>query len=305
MTIDIHAHYYPGDYLERIGMSGLTQLSRSPLGGQSVEERLGLLDRAGIDVQVLSASQAQPYLADAKEAAAAAAFGNDRFVELCEAHPGRFYSFAALPLPHVEESLAEIERSVALPRVVGVTIGCTIAGMHLDSPALEPVWRELDERAVPVFLHPVGRCGVVDGDDYDFNWLVGAPFEDTLAALRLVLSGVIDRHPGITFIVPHLGGTLPFLEARVRGYLQERGEDALKRMYYDTVSGSVRALQSAAEYFGVERLVFGTDYPYADEQVFIHRLKYLDHAGFDTAELEQIRGGRATSLLQLGEVPKA
>ena len=67
----------------------------------------------------------------------------------------------------------------------------------------------------------------------------------------------------------------------------------------------MRALQSAAEYFGVERLVFGTDYPYADEQVFIHRLKYLDHAGFDTAELEQIRGGRATSLLQLGEVPKA
>jgi predicted TIM-barrel fold metal-dependent hydrolase len=76
-------------------------------------------------------------------------------------------------------------------------------------------------------------------------------------------------------------------------------------MYYDTVSGSVRALQSAAEYFGVERLLFGTDYPYADEQMFIHRLEYLEHGGFDTAQLEQIRGGRATSLLQLGEVPQA
>jgi aminocarboxymuconate-semialdehyde decarboxylase len=301
MTIDIHAHYYPGDYLEKIGNVGLAQLRGSPLGGQSMEERLGLLEHAGIDVQVLSVSQAQPYLADRKEAAAAAAFGNDRFIELCEAHPGRFYSFAALPLPHAEESLAEIDRALAQPRMVGVTIGCTIAGMHLDNPALEPVWSHLDERAVPVFLHPVGRCGVVDGDDYNLNWLVGAPFEDTLAALRLVLSGVVDRHRGITFIVPHLGGTLPFLETRVRGYLQAKGEDALKRMYYDTVSGTLSALRSAAQYFGVDHLLFGTDYPYADERAFLDRLEYLGHAGFDQADLEQVRGARAASLLQLGD----
>lgn len=302
MTIDVHAHYYPGDYLDQIGMAGLAQLRASPLGGQSIEDRLALLERAGVDVQVLSVSQAQPYLADAKEAAAAAAFGNDKFIELCEAHPGRFYSFAALPLPHVRESQAETDRALAHPRMVGVTIGCTIAGMHLDNPALEPVWSHLDGRGVPVFLHPVGRCGVVDGEDYNLNWLVGAPFEDTLAALRLVLSGVIDRHPGITFIVPHLGGTLPFLEARVRGNLRAQGEAALRRMYYDTVSGSLRALRSAAEYFGVEHLLFGTDYPYADEQAFIGRLEYLDHAGFDQAELEQVRGARTASLLKLADV---
>lgn len=302
MTIDVHAHYYPDDYLEKIGMAGLAQLRASPLGGQSIEDRLRLLDRAGIDVQVLSVSQAQPYLADPEQAAAAAAFGNDRFVELCEAHPGRFYSFAALPLPHADQSLAEIDRALALPRMVGVTIGCTIDGMHLDNPALESVWNHLDERATPVFLHPLGRCGVVDGDDYNLNWLVGAPFEDTLAALRLVLSGVIDRHPAIPFIVPHLGGTLPFLEARVRGYLQAKGEEALKRMYYDTVSGSLSALRSAAGYFGVEHLLFGTDYPYADEHTFVDRLEYLDQAGFDQAELEQVRGARAASLLQLDDV---
>ena len=299
MAIDVHAHYYPGDYLEKIGNVGLAQLRGSPLGSQSIEDRLVLLDRAGIDVQVLSVSQAQPYLTDPKAAAAAAAFGNDRFIELCEAHSGRFYSFAALPLPHVEPSRAEIERALAHPRMVGITIGCTIAGMHLDNPVLEPVWTHLDERAVPVFLHPVGRCGVVDGDDYNLNWLVGAPFEDTLAALRLVLSGVVDRHPGITFIVPHLGGALPFLETRVRGALQAQGEDALKRMYYDTVSGSQNALRSAAAYFGVEHLLFGTDYPYADERTFVDRLEYLDHAGFERAELEQVRGARAASLLHL------
>jgi 6-methylsalicylate decarboxylase len=198
-----------------------------------------------------------------------------------------------------------VERVIGDRHMVGVTIGCTIAGMHLDNPRLEPVWSDLDERGVPVFLHPVGRCGVVDGDDYDLNWLVGAPFEDTLAALRLVLSGVTDRHPGITFIVPHLGGTIPFLSVRVGGFLQARGEAALKRMYYDTVSGSLSALRSAVEYFGVERLVFGTDYPYADEQTLVHRLEYLDHAGFGQAELEQVRGGRAASLLRLDEVQKA
>ena len=140
---------------------------------------------------------------------------------------------------------------------------------------------------------------MVDGADYNFNWLVGAPFEDTIAALRLAMSGVADRHPGIEFIVPHLGGTLPFLLARVLRMTGGRGHEALHRMWYDTVSGSVEALRCACEYWGPGRLLFGTDFPYSDVAEFERRLTYLDEVDLGEAELAQIKGERAAHLLGL------
>lgn len=299
MIVDVHAHYYPREYLDRIGRPELPIAGSAPMRGQSMEERLDLLDRIGIDVQVLSVSQAQPYLEKAADAAAAAVLGNDLYVELCRQHAGRFYTLAALPLPHVDESLAEIDRVWDDPYVVGVTIGCSINDVHVDDPVLEPVYAELSRRKANVLLHPRGERCVVDGDDYNFNWLVGAPFEDTVAGLRLAMSGVADRHPGIQFIIPHLGGTMPFILARVLRMTGGKGEGALRRMYYDTVSGSVEGLKCACEFWGPDRLLFGTDYPYSDVPEFERRLTYLDEAGIDAAELELIRGARAVDLLQL------
>jgi len=99
-------------------------------------------------------------------------------------------------------------------------------------------------------------------------WLAGAPFEDTAAALRLILAGVTDRYPRIRFIVPHLGGTIPFLLARVTRKSATEITGGLRSMYYDTVSGSPDALTSACHAFGADRLLFGTDHPYCNEQEF-------------------------------------
>ncbi|MGH9088603.1 MAG: amidohydrolase family protein [Acidimicrobiales bacterium] len=299
MIVDVHAHYYPTAYLERIGRPELPPVGSAPLRDHSVDERLELLDRSGIDIQVLSVSQAQPYLPNATDAADAAKLGNDLYVDLCQACPGRFFTLAALPLPHVDESLAEIDRVWDDQHVVGVTIGCTVNDVHLDDPALEPVYAELGHRRASVLLHPRGERCVVDGGDYNLNWLVGAPFEDTIAALRLAMSGVADRHPDIQFIIPHLGGTMPFILARVLRMTGGRGGEALHRMYYDTVSGSVEGLKCACDYWGPERLLFGTDYPYSDVGEFERRLTYLDDAGIDDSQLEQIRGTRAMELLQI------
>ena len=299
MIVDVHAHYYPPAYLERIDRPGLLAPGSAPLSGQSVEERLELMDRVGIDVQILSVAQAQPYLPMAGDAADAATFGNDLYIELCRQHGGRFFTFAALPMPHVQETLDEIDRIWSDPHVVGVTMGCSIADKHVDDPMFEPIFVELNRRRARVFLHPRGECCVVDGEDYHLNWLVGAPFEDTIAALRLALSGVADRHADITFIVPHLGGPLPFLLGRIRGMTRGFGEDALRRMYFDTVSDSVDALRCACETLGSDRLLFGTDYPYGDEPRLEHRLSYLDEVGLDAAEVDRIRGSRASTLLDL------
>jgi aminocarboxymuconate-semialdehyde decarboxylase len=301
MIVDVHAHYYPERYLSYIGRPELPPVVAAALGRQSIEERLALLDRVGVDIQVLSVSQAQPYLSDAHEAAEAAKLVNDLYVDLCDAHRGRFLTFAALPLPHIDESLAEIARIVDNASVVGVTIGCSVAGHQIDDPVFEPVFEELNRRGSPVFLHPVGQESTPWLADRNLAWLVGAPFEDTVAALRLILAGVPGRYPNLRFIVPHLGGTIPFLLARVTRKSDEAIATGLRSMYYDTVSGSTDAVGCACHAFGAERLLFGTDYPYCDGPEFEHHLTYLDECGLDETTLDRIRGGSAAALLGINE----
>lgn len=303
MITDVHAHYYPQRYLELIGRPDLPPRAPAALGGQDMAERLGLLDQTGIDTQVLSVSQAQPYLPDAAAAAEAAKVANEEYVGLCDAHRGRFLTFAALPLPHVHQALAEIDRAAAIGPVVGFTIGCSVAGRQLDDPMFEPVFAELDRRGAVVFLHPVGHEETPWLAGHNLAWLVGAPFEDTAAALRLVLSGFPSRFPGLKFIVPHLGGTVPFLLARVSRKGADDIRSGLRAMYYDTVSGSAEALASASRIYGASQLLFGTDYPYCDEPQFRHHLSYLNEAGLDTDEQDQIAGGTAAALLRAADLP--
>jgi 6-methylsalicylate decarboxylase len=300
MIIDVHAHYYPPRYLELIGRPDLPPTVAAALAGQDIAGRLALLDRSGIGTQVLSVSQAQPYLPDPGAAAEAAKVANEEYVSLCDAHRGRFLAFAALPLPHVDQALAEIGRVATAGPVVGFTLGCSVAGRQLDDPLFEPVFAELDRRGAVVFLHPVGQEDTPWLAGHNLAWLVGAPFEDTAAALRLVLSGALGRFPHVKFIVPHLGGTIPFLLARVSRKSAEAIGSGLRAMYYDTVSGSAEALASASRVYGVGRLLFGTDYPYCDEPQFRHHLSYLSEAGLDPGELDQVTGSTAAALLRVG-----
>lgn len=301
MIVDVHAHYYPREYLDLIGRPELPVKGAAPLNDLSIAERLALMDRMGIDIQILSVSQAQPYLSDAGAAANAAKVGNDLYVDLCREYPGRFFSFAALPLPHVTESVNEISRLVDEKYVVGFTMGCSIGDRNVDDPEFEGVYEELNRHQAWVLLHPTGTNCLVGGTDYSLNWLVGAPFEDTVAALRLVLSGIADRYRDIHFIVPHLGGTLPFLLARIMRHEGVRGEEALRQMYYDTVSGSPGALQFAAEFWGADRLLYGSDFPYGDLGEFERRLTYFGDTKISARDLDQIRGERAFELLGLAK----
>lgn len=300
MVIDVHAHYYPSEYLRRIGRPELPPRAAAALSGQGVDERLELLDEVGVDSQVLSLSHAQPYLPAAPDAAEAASLANDLYVDLCARYPGRFFSFAALPLPHVEESLAELARAMEERCVVGVTIGCSVAGLQLDDPVLDPVYEELNRRSTVVFLHPVGQESTPWLAGHNLAWLVGAPFEDTAAALRLVSGGVLERYPAIHFVVPHLGGALPFLLERIAAKSDDRITEGLRSLHYDTVSGSAAALSCSCQVFGPERLLFGTDYPYCDEAQFARHLRYLDEAGLEPAQLDGIRGASASELLSIG-----
>jgi aminocarboxymuconate-semialdehyde decarboxylase len=224
---------------------------------------------------------------------------------VCAQHGGRFAAIAALPLPHVDAALAELTRALDDLGMVGVSLGCSIVGRPLDEAAFEPVFAELDRRGAVLVLHPVGRgCGsLLEG--FDLNFPLGAPFEDTVAALRLILAGIVDRYPRLRIIVPHLGGTLPFLIERLDGSLAERTQykpsEYLKRLCYDTVNGSRAALRCARDAFGADRLLLGTDFPHLAGPRFEQCVSYIEQSDLASEEKSAVLDRNAQSLLGLRE----
>lgn len=297
MVIDIHAHYFDDAYVvDVMDRPDIPYRGAAPLHEWSLSQRLERMEEMGIDAQVLSLGLLQPYLEAEADARHAARVANDGYANLCREHPGTFYAFGALPLPHTDAALDELTRCFDELDMVGIGLATSVNGVELDDPSFTPVFEELDRRGAVVFLHPVGRVDTGPADHYRLNWVVGALFEDTLAAMRLALAGIPDRYPNMKIVIPHLGGTVSYLVDRVER-LNPGAQASLRKMYYDTIPAGPLAAQCANEALGSDRLLFGTDFPFATEIGFTKRFAYLDDVGFDAEEVRQIRGTRAAALL--------
>ena len=308
--IDVHAHYFPSDYLDLLETVGRGEVDTTngrrsswPSRDADLAARCEAMDQAGVDVQILSIATSGPYLSDAGAASRAARAVNDRYAEVVRSRPHRFAAFAALPLPHVEHALAELGRALDDLGMVGAGVATAMGGKTLDDPAFNPLYAELDRRAAVLFIHPTGgACGSPLLVRSGLAWPLGAPFEDTAAALQLLQSGFARRFPNVRVIVPHLGGTLPFLVARL-DHMAERfmpggglPSSELKKFWYDTVNGHPAALRCACDTLGAGRLVFGSDYPFWRGEAHQLGAEYLDHAGLAAADLAAIGAGNAAAL---------
>ena len=144
--------------------------------------------------------------------------------------------------------------------------------------------------------------------DYWLMPLVGFLFDTTLAAAHLVFSGVVERYPGIRWVLGHLGGTIPYLAERLdRGYAAFadcRGEipkppsEYLKNFYYDTVNFDVNALEFAIDFAGADHILAGSDYPHQIGSIE-QMLQSIDGLNLSTEAKEGILGGNAARLLGL------
>jgi predicted TIM-barrel fold metal-dependent hydrolase len=317
MHIDVHAHYFHPEYIAAVGRlvspAAAAHTSRAPGLQMTPEDIIALMDESDVDLQVLSPSASQPYAADEANSVELARLCNDIYADIVRRHPGRFAAFGSVPLPHVDAAIAEATRCLDTLGFLGINTGCSVLGRALDDPEFEPFWAELDRRSSVLFLHPMGVGGPCM-DKFNLPFLVGAPFEDTVAAIRLVLGGVSSRYPNIRVIVPHLGGTLPFLMARIDGAPSRGGAPRavgaqidgpltphLRRFWYDTVNHDPAALRCAITAFGTERLLLGSDFPYAIGSHYTHCVTYVGEAGLSAAALEAVLGGNAQALLGLGQ----
>lgn len=229
--------------------------------------RANQMDEAGIDVAVLS----QPAQPDARTHPGLAEASNDGFAEIVS---DRFRFFASLPLPLVDESIAELARVLAIDGCDGVILPTHVLGEALDDDRFEALLAALNESAATVALHPDGFRAKGLLAQWFMDWSIGAPFEDTIVALRLISSGRIDQFPDIKWILPHAGGTLPLMWQRMdKQYASGGGEligftkqpsEYAGRFVYDTATNTPATLELAAGVFGADRLVLGTDFPFID-----------------------------------------
>jgi len=316
MIIDVHSHLFPPEYLERIEKAGgaLPRLSAAPLHRLTISERLDLMDSQNVDLQVLSVGVLQPYATDPRAASDLAKFANDSYIKTCVDSQSRFAVFAALPLPDIDAAAAELDRVANERSVVGVALNSNVLGRQLDDPSLLPLYQVLDERAATVFIHPSMTYDGFGDNDFGMNRSVGAMFEDTIVTLRLLFSGICARHSRIKFIVPHLGGTLPFIYGRISRHIDRHerewresgisapdGIEGLQRFWFDTAVRHAPALDCACVTVGHSNLVFGTDYPYlkTTEELAV-RIRNIHDLPVPRADQDAILGGTAAALLGIG-----
>lgn len=310
MRIDVHAHYLSNEYLDLLdrlgGIESGTEIGRSvtwPNREADLEARFGVMERAQVDLQILSVSGLAPYYVDEKPAVEGARYANDLYAELMRAHPNRFSAFACLPLPHMDASIAETARAMDELGMLGVTMTTSVLGKDLGDRAFDPLYAELDRRGAVLFIHPAGlACGSPPIAKSGLLWPLGGTAEDTLCAVQMMQSGFTARFPNIKTIMPHLGGTLPFLMHRLdrplRRFMPDGAplQEVSKKFWYDSVNGFPGALRLACETYGVDRIVFGTDYPFFKDDAYKGAADYVVQSGLPHVDVEAIFSGNAQGL---------
>lgn len=327
MKIDFHNHYYPEAYLQALQkVDSTVELGRDAQGRRMARlfnatvpmlepaERLREMDRIGVDVQILSLSAPQLYFAPASQQPELARLVNDAFTQICQEHPGRFLAFANMPLGNVDASLKELDRAIHELKLNGVCLGTNIGGRPLDSPEFLPFFEEASRLRVPVYLHPLAppAAEALGLFQYQLLVLVGFPFETTLAATRMLFSGLLERLPDLILILSHLGGALPYLFERIdfgygeypacRTHLSQPPSAYLKRFYYETaLSWGRPALQCALQPLGVSQLLLGSDYPFVPPESGARSISAIEELGLTQLEKEAIYHGNAERILKNAE----
>ncbi|MFJ9120242.1 amidohydrolase family protein [Streptomyces sp. NPDC102394] len=271
----------------------------------SVPERLADLDAMGVDIQVVGPMPMHHYWADEDLAGRLARTVGETVAAHCAEAPERLYGLGTLPLQHPALAVELLEWAVTGLGLYGVSVSTTVDGRELADPAHDPVWEKAEELGALVFVHPWG-CSL--GERLATRYLgntVGQPVETTVALSHLIFTGVLDRFPGLKLVAAHGGGYLPTYAGRSDHAWRVR-EDArgcaeppsayLRRMWFDALVYTPRALRHLVEEVGADRVVLGTDHPF--DMGVTDPLARLDAAGLPPAERAAIAGGNALDLLK-------
>jgi predicted TIM-barrel fold metal-dependent hydrolase len=333
MIIDAHTHMFHEHSLEQLSRLGgtwakkkvaaLWHKAKTKPALVNVQERLGFLDRNGIDLQIVTPphfmySTRMPD--DIATHLLAVRAINEGMGKLMEASKGKLIAAGTVPLENYEKyGRHEMQHAVKALGLKAVSIASHWYGKPLDSPEFMGFWEDAVALDLPVFIHPadpVAFTGRPYEAQYDLAHNFGWPFETILTLSRLVFSGVIERHPDLKIISHHLGGGIPFFWGRIEEtYTLEKQEsligrvvqsplhDLFSRIYYDTaVGGNPSAIKCAYDIFGADKLVFATDAPFgpgSGEMRLAQYPKVIESLGLPEIETNKILADNAKKIFNL------
>jgi predicted TIM-barrel fold metal-dependent hydrolase len=281
--IDVHFHYLSPEYREKM----IDAVGGSPDGFAapqwSAESTLAMMDRMGIATGMLSVSSPGVHFGNDAKARVLARSVNEFAARTMTDHRSRFGGFASLPLPDVDGALEEIAYALDTLKLDGVVMLTNFNGVYLGDKRLDPVFDELNRRGAVVFIHPTSPiCWQQSALGYP-RPMIEFTFDSTRAVVNLIFSGTTARCPKVRFIVPHAGGTLPFLARRigmfgrgVAGGIPVPAEEHLRKLYYDLAgSPGSNAIGPLLEMTERSHILYGSDYVHTPEAVVSAHLAEL------------------------------
>jgi 6-methylsalicylate decarboxylase len=270
LRIDTHHHAIPTDYRNQLLKAGLAEAGGRAVPEWSAEGSLQTMSELGVGTAILSVSTpGTAFLPNRADAAALAGDLNDYLATVIAAHPDRFGFFATVPMPHVDESVAEVVRSLDELHADGVVLLANAAGVYLGQDGQDDLFAALDARSAVAFIHPAELPGpAVDGvPPFATDFLL----DTTRAAYLLVRNGIRRKYPNIRFILSHAGGFVPYASHRMAvSILGDTGQslgdslDDFASFYFDSaLSSSAAALPSLLAFAKSGHVTFGSDWPFA------------------------------------------
>lgn len=326
--IDSHFHWLPRSTYDRLCKStGYPRCEADGVGGYryyrsegqppamqpwpawfDLDDQFAHMDALGYDVDVISSTGPMSvYFSELEKSKGAeeAYAWNEEIAAKQRAYPGRFWGTAVVPLVDTDTALTVLDHAINTLGLVGVNLPGSVGGdPRIDAERLEPFYDRIEELGVPLLLHPTDAVFgdmLADGYNGALQVALGRVVEVSVAAMRLILSGIMERHPNLKLSMSHTGGALPYQAGRMdknskRANLPQDPSVYLKRMFTDTVSPHTAGMKFAIEFFGVDHVMYGTDYPCwmpAD------CLRYLAAVGMSEAEREKIMAGNARAFFNL------
>jgi uncharacterized protein len=318
-TIALEEHFWTAGLVAEVRGAGRIDVWGRPIADRLTDlgaGRLADMDASGIDVQVISHVAPAAQALQGAGAQARAREANDLLAAAVRAHPGRFAGFATLPTADPHAAADELERATGELGFVGGLVNSTLGtnGAFLDDARFAPLLDRFERLDVPVYLHPAppspalrealygGLPPAVAGPLSTAAW--GWHAEAGLHVLRMIATGVFDRHPALRMIIGHCGEMLPFMLARIDEMLEVDGlalapSGYFARNIWVTTSGlfSIPPVMCTVQVLGVDRVLFSVDYPFGSNAA---GRALLDTLPLSPGDLAKIAGGNAERVLGLG-----
>lgn len=325
-VIDVHTHMLSEEWISLISQHGAPRYSVKPSkdgpraimwdgapfmtpqeGHLDYEKRIRAMNEARVDMAILTLTCPNVYWGGPEISLKAAQVMNDDMARAQAQWPDRIRFMASLPWQYPDKAVAELERACA-KGAVGVIVLANVNGESLTDAKFAPIWQAIDQRGLPVLMHPTAPPGMPEMDMRVYNLIasVGFMFDTTLAVARMIFDGFFDTYPNLNLIASHAGGALPYLVGRFdicfanmnacRVKISRPPAEYLRHIYYDSVTYRQESLNLCVEVGGADKLMYGSDYPHniGDMKGCLKRVDALPDA-----QMKAVRSGNARRIFKL------